>query len=76
MKATELITQLQALVDSHGDCDVGIYSNLELEFEELDQVEPRRINPRDRPNFTTPVFFGLTTYEVGDWAQRLNPPET
>lgn len=69
MKASELIERLNHLVVNYGDRDVGIYNAVESEFDEVDGIRARHIEGTDRRTFDG-VFFGITSYEIGDWKRQ------
>lgn len=71
MKASELQQRLTELINKHGDRQVGVYNNLELEFDSVYEISPRVLEKTDRLGDLEGVFFGITTYEIGDSERQI-----
>ncbi len=73
MKASELIVRLSALVAERGDLSVRIWNNTESEFDEVNEIEPRRFTEHQRASEEERIiyFFGIDSYAVGDWSAQL-----
>lgn len=73
MKASELIARLQKLISIHGDQDIRIFNPTENEFDEINEIEPRRFLEWQRASDDErkTIFFGIDTYAVGDWSAQL-----
>lgn len=72
MKASELQEKLTTLIAKHGDKDIGIYNETECEFDSAYEILPRVMEESDRRGDLEGLFFGITTYAIGDWTRQVD----
>lgn len=73
IKASEVVSLLQGLIEKHGDREVGIYDPNETEFVPVYEILARKLHDDDLDRaYFDGVFFGITNYEIGDWGRQVD----